>query len=113
MRIKIDPLDKLFSQYIRLRDGGVCQRCGGKGNQTSHFYSRAKRSLRWDDSNACLLCFGCHHYFHAYPLEHVEFWKHRLGEEAFTNLQARANTPQKPDRELIKILLKKLVEEIE
>ncbi len=28
MRVRVDPLDKLVSEYMRKRSGGYCQRCG-------------------------------------------------------------------------------------
>ena len=113
MRIKIDSLDRLFAQYIKLRDK-TCQYCGGTGGlQTAHFWGRGMKSVRWDVDNACLLCFGHHQYFHSRPLEYVEWFSNRLNEEAFINLQARANTPQKPDRELIRLKLKELIKEVE
>ena len=113
MKIKIDSLDKLFSQCIKKRDK-VCQRCGGiSGLQTAHFHGRAKRSTRWDSENSCLLCFGCHMYFHAHPLEFVEFFQKRLGEMPFMLLTARAGVAGKPDVEAIRLYLKAQIKEIE
>ena len=114
MRIKIDPLDKLFAQYIKLRDKW-CQRCGGaSGLQTAHFHSRRKRSVRYDPDNACLLCFGCHIYLDGNPLEKVEFFKQILGEEAFDLLNARARiTYPKLDKEAIKLYLKEQIRKLE
>ena len=106
MKVRIDALDQLFSKFIRLRDK-YCQRCGGFHSlQCSHFHGRAKKSVRYDEDNACALCFGCHLYFGAHPLEHVEFFKARLGERAFDLLTLRANMPGKPDRDLITLYLK-------
>ncbi len=105
MKIRIDKLDVLFSQVIRLRDK-VCQRCGGSNSlQCSHFYGRAKKSVRWDEDNAAALCFGCHQYLGSHPLEHVEWFKARLGEQKFDLLQGRARIPYKPDREALGIYL--------
>ncbi len=113
MRIKIDPLDKLCSQFVKLRDKW-CQRCGGSGGlQTSHFFGRAMKAVRWDPENVCLLCFGCHQYFHAHPLEHVEWYKARLGDEFdLLNGRSRATYP-KPDKEGIKLYLKEKIKEME
>ena len=114
MKIRIDPLDKLASRYIKLRDK-VCQRCGSASNilQTAHFHSRRKRSVRYDPDNLCLLCFGCHSYLDGNPLEKIEFFKQRLGELAFYLLNARARfTFPKPDKEAIRLYLKTRIEEL-
>ena len=112
MRVKIDPLDKLVSEYIRKRSGGYCERCGkyyGWQNlQTCHFHSRRKRSVRWDTDNLVALDFGCHTHLDGNPLEKIEFFKQRLGEQAFDFLNARARiTHPKPDKALIEIYLLK------
>ena len=111
MKIRLDPLDRLFSRYIRLRDGGICQRCGKyvgltRGLHCAHFHGRANRNTRWDDRNCVSLCYGCHLYFHAYPLEFTEFFKARLGEQAFDLLRARAQETGKIDRAAIKLWLR-------
>ena len=110
MKIKLEPLDKLFSQYIRLRDK-VCQRCGSsRGLQTSHFIGRSNKAVRWDEDNACALCFGCHQYFTSHPLEHVEFWKQRLGDR-FDLLQCRAREVGRVDKEAIALYLNVKIKE--
>lgn len=94
MKIRIDPLDKIFSLYIRTRDK-VCQRCGGKAQHCAHFHGRARKSVRWDEDNACALCMGCHVYLDSHPLDKVEFFKARLGEHEFDLLNSRARIPAK------------------
>lgn len=109
MRIRRDKLDILFSQYVRFRDK-VCQRCGGKAQHCAHFHGRAKRSVRWDEDNCCALCFGCHQFLDSHPLEKVEFFKARLGEERFDKLNSRMRQVQKPDKELLTIYYKQRLE---
>ena len=120
MKIRINPLDTLFSQYIRLRAIKLvhgCERCltgkvDYKGLQCSHFFGRAKKSVRWDEDNAAGLCFGCHQYLGSHPLEHTEWFKSRLGEK-FDLLQARARTPTRYiDRKAIEIYYKAKIEAI-
>lgn len=121
MRIKIDPLDKLFSQYIRLRamtrvDG--CERClTGKVNYKSlhcaHFDGRGHRSIRWDEDNAAGLCPGCHIYLDSHPLEKVEWFKKHLGEESFNLLQHRARMLDKPDKKLFTVYYQNKIKELE
>ena len=102
MRIHLDKLDILFSKYIRLRDK-VCQRCGGKAQHSAHFHGRSRRSVRWDEDNACALCFGCHIYLDSHPLEKVEFFKTRLGERGFDMLNSRMRRMEKVDKKLLEL----------
>lgn len=109
MKIRIDPLDKLFSQMIRLRDK-TCQYCGKQGRlETSHFHGRRKHSVRYDPDNACALCYSCHMYLGENPYKHTEFFRKRLGSERFEQLNIRAETPQKIDKVKVK---EKLLENI-
>ena len=124
-------LDVLFSEYIRRRaitEVGGCERCltpkynitnengdifpAWKHLQCSHFHGRASRSVRWDEDNASGLCGACHIYVTAHPIEHVEWFKERLGDR-FDLLQARARTPARYiDREAIKLYYKAKIEEL-
>lgn len=118
MKIRIDPLDVLFSRYIRTLAGWRCERCGKQflpptnGLHCSHFHGRRKKSVRWDPENAVALCFGCHAHFTGHPLEHVEWFSNRLGVKKFNALTLRANTPQKPDRAMIGLWLKEKLKEV-
>ena len=64
----VKQLDKVFSQYIRLKyanlDGFVdCFTCGRsyhwKKIQCGHFMSRARYATRWDEENCRPQCYGC------------------------------------------------------
>ena len=120
MKIKIDSLDRLFSEYIRCRaiaKVGGCERCGARKTsykqlQCSHFIGRANKVVRWDEDNAWGLCFGCHQYLGSHPLEHVEFVKHLLGEKEFEMLQVRSQIVYKPNREAIRLYLRQKLEEL-
>lgn len=112
MRIKISPLDKLFSKFIRKRAMarvGGCERClapkvSYKELQCSHYHGRGKRSVRWDEDNAAGLCCGCHTYLGANPLEHTEWFKQLIGEQEFDLLLSRARTPARYiDKEAIRL----------
>ena len=132
MKIRLDPLDKLFSDYIRMRvysEGVVaCEFCGReyrdkvKENggiypawrylQCSHFHGRRKRSVRYDPENACALDFSCHIYLGENPYAHTEFFKQRLGSERFELLNIRANKLEKIDKEAITVYLKEKIKEV-
>ena len=119
VKIKLDPLDILFSQYIRTKAGWKCERCLRRFKpptaslQCSHFHGRRKKSTRWDPENCAALCFTCHRIFTEQPLVHVLWFKKRLGENRFNALTIRSNTMGMPDKKLIKIWiveeLKKIV----
>ena len=116
MKIRIRPEDRLFSEYIRTRDGWCCQRCNKwhdpvnlysrMGLHNSHFHGRGKHSTRFDEMNCHALCYGCHQYFHANPIEHTNWMINKIGQKEFDLLFIRANTPGKPDVKLIKMWLK-------
>ena len=129
--MKITPLDRLFSEFIRrmaiILTGG-CERClapkhdiikddgsifpAWKQLQCSHFWGRNKQSVRYDEDNGAGLCGACHMYLTAHPLEHVEFFKARLGEK-FDLLDGRQRTPaHQIDREAIRIYLNARIKEL-
>lgn len=121
MKIKISPLDKLFSEYIRRRAMqrvGGCERClSGKVDykqlQCSHFIGRGRKSTRYDEDNAVGLCMGCHTHLGANPLEHTQWFTDKIGQEKLDLLQARSRiTYPKPDKKLIELYLKEKIAEI-
>lgn len=119
MKIRLDPADNLFSQYIRLRDGH-CVRCGKwqgengfKHLQCSHYFGRGRESTRFDPENCDALCFYCHRYWGSDNREaYREFKIRQLGEEGFEKLRIRSEMYCKKDRKLsyfaAKVLLKTL-----
>jgi len=117
--VKVSPADKkldaIFSEYIRKRAiqrVHGCERCltqkhdivkdngdiypAWKHLQCSHFIGRGRQSVRFDEDNAVGLCGACHIYLTSHPLEHVEWYKTRLGQE-FELLQVRMRQMGKPD----------------
>ena len=115
MKIKISALDSKFSYYIRSRDNWTCQRClkeykpPTNGLHNSHFWGRARKSVRFDPKNCQALCHGCHSFFTANPELHRQFYLKKIGEKEYNALMLRANTPGKPDYELLNIWLAKEV----
>ncbi len=112
MKIRIDPLDTLFSRYIRLRADGKCERCGRLMDfnqlQCCHFHKRRKKSVRFDPDNALACDFGCHTYLDENPDEFRAFMKLRLGQAKLDLLDSRARiTWPRPDEQLITLWLKK------
>ena len=120
MKIRIDPLDTLFSEYVRKRAMARvhgCERClRGKAAyselQCCHFHGRSRKSVRWDEDNAAGLCMGCHVYLDSHPLEKVQFFQERLG-DGFDLLTARASqTYPRPDREALGLYFKAKLREV-
>ena len=130
--MRIELLDKLVSEYIRrraLQRVCGCERCLTpkydivKDNgeiypawnqlQCSHFHGRAKKSTRYDEDNLAGLCGACHMYLTAHPLEHVEWFKNHLGQEAFDLLNSRMRIPGKPDKAALMLYYKDKLKELE
>lgn len=110
-KLKRSKADKLFSDFIRMRANWTCERCFTKYEpptaalHCSHFHGRGKKSVRFDPDNAAAMCYGCHRHLTAHPLEHMDLFRHRLGETRFNQLTLRANTPTKVDEKMIEIIL--------
>ena len=135
MKIRIDPLDKLFSEFIRKR---AIKRVGGceyeycdnpkkydiekdngkvllawKQLQCSHFHGRRKQSVRYNEDNAAGLCFRCHQYLGENPFEHARWFMKHLTDEKFGFLNMQSNTFIKPDKEAIRLYLTERIKELE
>ena len=122
MNIKIDAADKIFSQFIRLRDRR-CMRCqspvelNDKGlpvtHQASHFFGRRAESTRFDPDNVDTLCLGCHQIWGSDDREsYREFKIKQLGAQKFKQLILRNNLVVKKDRKLAYIYSKKLLDNL-
>lgn len=96
---RIQLLDTLFSEAVRIRDNYVCQYCGNttKSAQTHHIFTRQNFSTRYDMGNGVTLCFYCHRY-RAHGGSEFTYWAERtwLGMKAFEKLHDRT-------RELVKV----------
>jgi len=92
MAIKLRKADKVFSLWIKRRDGFTCQRCGAKheegsrGLHCAHFITRRNEATRFDPDNTDSICYGCHSFFHQHPEEHRKWKADRLGPELFFEL---------------------------
>ena len=110
MKLKRTKADKLFSDFIRLRDNYQCQKCHIRiPPPTKDIHSRCKKSVRFDPENAIAACRRCHLYFDGYSSwgierhrkEFEELMLVRLGQEKYDLLAFRANKPEKVDETLI------------
>ena len=130
--MKLDPLDKLFSEYIRRRAiqrTGGCERClspkfdiqkddgsiypAWKQLDCAHLLGRWKGSIRFDESNAIGACGGCHLTLDRSHTEKEDFLKSHLGQERYDLLKARERIPARYiDKEAIGLYFKAKIEEI-
>ncbi len=122
MKVRIDPLDKLFSEFIRkraIKRVGGCERClQGKTDykqlQTAHLLGRWKKSTRWDEDNAIGACGGCHMVLDRDHAEKEDFIQSHLGQERYDLLKARARVPARyQDKEAITLYLKEQIRILE
>lgn len=116
-KVKIDQADKLFSLWIRTRDGWTCQRCSNKlsppsnGLHCSHFMGRSKENTRFEPLNCDALCYGCHRYFTSHPAEHYDWQIAKKGQTTIDKLRLAGNTYKKKDRKLEAIYWKAKLKE--
>lgn len=104
--IRRTTADARFSTMIRERAGWRCEwpSCGKHYPppttvlQAAHMFSRRIAATRTDPDNAAALCYPHHVYADGHPLEKVQFFRERLGDEAFDALQSRAKA--KRDRKV-------------
>lgn len=102
----VNKLDKVFSQYIRMRDG-VCVVCGTKDNlQCGHLYSRIAYSTRWDEDNAFAQCRNCNmrHEYDFEPLRKYAEMKH--GKKKLKKIYIKYKTPVKLSNNDLQDLIK-------
>ena len=111
-------LNKLLHEYLRLKWGNKCLKCGKQGVLgLSHIYPRGKyRGMEFDEDNIILLCnYPCHlGWWHKSPIEAAIWIKEVLPPEQYQCIKLRANTPQKGTRnyKLIKIYLEQKIKEL-
>lgn len=91
-KARLHDADRLFSQYVRGRDGWACVRCHSPFSpQCAHLISRSYRAIRWNPENATTLCQSCHVFFTHRPLEWIDWCEERWpGRYAILKAQALA-----------------------
>ena len=118
-KVKRDPLDALFSDYIRARDGHTCRRCGRRHGklEAHHIISRRYNATRYLGINGVTLCFACHRWVHEKPLAATEWIKSWMAAEDILELDMMTQTPGKKARDyergIIKAALMQRITELE
>lgn len=101
MKIRTTKLDRIFSLYIRERDGWRCRRCNKQYQpptaslQCAHIMGRRNKGTRWLPDNAIALCAGCHIHFTGQPVEFYDWLKCEIGESLLEKIRFQAKRPTK------------------
>ena len=105
--------DRLFSLYIRARDG-ACQVCTYERTnlQCGHLISRRYVSVRWDPGNAVALCVADHKRFTEDPLGWDDWCERRLGESEWQRLKLVARRGGMPDLAYVIAELRAMLKEV-
>ncbi len=116
--LKRDVLDKVFSDYIRLKADYTCEYCGKKnaskqGLHCSHFIGRTYKATRWLEDNCSCLCFGCHRHMEDFPAEYYDFMVKKLGSNRVEQLGIIARTKSKIDKPALTEYYKNKIKQLE
>ena len=118
MKIAYTVLDRVFAQYIRLRDQS-CRVCGRADRrlEAAHIISRKIRAVRYDPENVYLMCGGpsptvCHRYMDTHETEKQAWWCAQIGEARAALVRFRATTGKKPDTALLLLTYRRLIKEL-
>ena len=113
------PSDILYSKYLRKLRNYICEKCGAKHEPNSknlgvsHFWGRAKESVRHDEENCEILCnWPCHEYFETHRTEYEHWKEQRMGTKAYNLLKFRAHQLGKRDDKLIVMFYKQKLKEL-
>lgn len=100
-------LDKAWSDYVRKRANGVCEKCGGHSTlQAHHAFGRRHHYTRWDVDNGVGLDYACHiHWAHHDPSGFTEWFRKKVGEEKYSRLAEIHNKPFIYDNECLEKML--------
>jgi len=99
VKIRISPLDRLFSKMIRRRDGFRCQRCGAQhaensmGLHAAHIFGRGRYSTRFHPDNVWSLCYGCHAFIDSHPHDKIAWGMKKLGTKKYNALRRLSDQP--------------------
>lgn len=95
-----EKADRLFSEYIRARDGRCITCSTTEALQCSHFYGKkARPAVRYDPMNAHAQCARCHLAHHKHdPGKYMDWMRQHYSEDELDALQYRSHGIAKRDR---------------
>jgi len=107
-------LELLSKQFVKLRSGGRCERCGKPVFcEWAHYFSRAFIQLKFHPNNTFYLCKeNCHPYLDSHPAEKQIWVTKRIGEDAHKELVILKNQIFKPNVEYFEAQEVELLKEI-
>ena len=116
-KIKLRYNDRLYSKGLRKKRGYRCEKCGGyfpegRGLEVSHFWTRAKESVRFDPENTDVFCHNDHQYFESHKTEYEKWKLNQLGKKKYDLLALRAHQFCKRDDFMMKLYIKSLMKEL-
>ncbi len=102
-------LDKIFSEYIRLRDSDYkgnckCISCGkeapafGGSTHAGHLFSRRYLSIRFDEKNVNAQCSYCNTFLSGNQIKAARGVENKWGEGTVANLESRMHVTTKLSR---------------
>ena len=102
-------LDKIFSEYIRLRDSDYkgnckCISCGkeapafGGSTHAGHLFSRRYLSIRFDEKNVNAQCAYCNTFLNGNQIKAARGVENKWGEGTVANLESRMHVTTKLSR---------------
>lgn len=87
---------KIFSEYIRQRDKGICVTCHAvnhwKDCNAGHFKHGV---LDFDEMNINCQCVGCNKWNHGRLDRYADFLREKYGDKAYEDLKIRASMAKK------------------
>lgn len=110
----VKKLDKVFSEYIRLRysqDGiSTCVTCGDqkpwREHQNGHYFSRGRQNTRWDEDNCAVQCMRCNIFLKGNYTEYSMYMIEKYGLEFVKQLQAKSKSTEK----ITTVTIKEMIE---
>ncbi len=117
--MKRDKRDAAFSNLVRMRANWNCEACGKnysdgqrQGLHCSHFFTRARKAVRWHPLNAAAHCYGCHSRLGGSPHDFKVWMKEYLGEPKYTVLVHLANARMRFSKPILEDVYKHLKSEL-
>lgn len=115
-----DDLDKVFSQFIRLRDSsnGMCKciSCPKTGLikdfHAGHYISRRHFSVRWDEKNVHAQCVGCNIFNQGNSPAYALALVRKYGENILETLDIKKNNISKMRRFEYELLIMEYREKV-
>jgi len=87
-------LDDLARRLCKIRDRGLCRKCGKAGLECHHIHSRRHASIRFNLLNLLSLCPVCHRFMHDDPVSARDWIAMEIGAENLDLLDRARNWPE-------------------